>query len=383
MRSTQRLLSLDVLRTASLLLVLGRHTAEIPRLREPFGALMTALHCGGWIGVDLFFVLSGFLVSGLLFQEHARSGAMRWGRFLVRRGFKIYPAFYAMIGLSLFAFGRRGTLLAKPALAELFFFQNYTPGLWLHTWSLAVEEHFYLLLPLLLLALLRFGSRGEPGARDPFRLVPAAWLSAAALLLGLRCLNLWRPFNYWTHFMPTHLRLDSLLLGVAISYLFHYRPEPIAALQRYRGLLGVGGACLLAPAFFFEVDATPWIWTVGYSVFAVGSGLLLISLHGGLPRNVLTRALAYVGARSYSIYVWHFPVRYWISDKIALRLGLGFAASTALFVTLSIVIGIGLAAALEQPMLRLRDRLFPAGTTGPVHGIQHAGIGSIAALTLE
>ena len=353
MESKERLLSLDVLRTASLLLVMGRHMPEPP---GGDSALASVIRCGGWIGVDLFFVLSGFLVSGLLFDEHKRSGGLRWGRFLGRRGFKIYPAFYAMLALTFANELVRGRLRARPALAELLFFQNYTPGLWVHTWSLAVEEHFYLLLPALLLVLLRFGAR----AGDPFRLVPAAWLTAAALLLGLRCLNLRLPFDYWTHFMPTHLRLDSLLLGVAISYCFRYRKVWVEHWQRHRALLAACGALLLAPAFAFELDRTPWIWTAGFLVFALGSGLLLVSLHGALPTNAFTRAVGYVGARSYSIYVWHLPVRYWVTDKIAARLHLGAAASTALFVAGSIAAGIGLAALLEQPTLRLRDRLLPA-----------------------
>ncbi|MBS2022481.1 MAG: acyltransferase [Deltaproteobacteria bacterium] len=348
-----RQLSLDVLRTFSILLVLGRHTADIPALPEPAATVLSTLHCGGWIGVDLFFVLSGFLVSGLLFDEHARTGHLRPGRFLLRRAFKIYPAFYAMIALSILAIARRGPLPVKSVLAEVLFFQNYTWGLWPHTWSLAVEEHFYLFLPALLLVLLRLNR----GARDPFRLVPAIWLAMAALLLGLRCLNLTRPFGLSTHLMATHLRIDSLMLGVAIAWLFRRRPEVIAALQRHRSRVGLVGAALLAPAFIFELARTPFIWTAGYLEFALGAGLILIALHGALPPNPLTRALAFVGARSYSIYVWHMPLRFWISDKLAARLGLGFLGSSLLFCVSSIALGIGMAALLEQPMLRLRDRL--------------------------
>jgi peptidoglycan/LPS O-acetylase OafA/YrhL len=134
----ERLLSLDVMRTASILLVLCRHTVDPPAS----ATLANLLHCGGWIGVDLFFVLSGFLVSGLLFQEHQRRGSLRWGRFLVRRGFKIYPAFYAMMAVAIAVAIRRHDLQWKPALAELLFVQNYVHGMWLHTWSLAVEEPF-------------------------------------------------------------------------------------------------------------------------------------------------------------------------------------------------------------------------------------------------
>src|SRR5271168_36950 len=90
-----RLRQLDVLRGVAILLVLGRHLDSVPT--DAPGAIQSAFDLwmrAGWIGVDLFFVLSGFLVSGLLFREYARYGDVRAGRFLLRRGLKIYPAFY-------------------------------------------------------------------------------------------------------------------------------------------------------------------------------------------------------------------------------------------------------------------------------------------------
>src|SRR6185295_15310789 len=86
---------LDVLRGVAVLLVLFRHFDTPPEeLMHPVRAVVMWLNRVGWIGVDLFFVLSGFLVSGLLFEEYERHGTLRVGRFLVRRGFKIYPGFY-------------------------------------------------------------------------------------------------------------------------------------------------------------------------------------------------------------------------------------------------------------------------------------------------
>jgi len=373
----ERLLSLDVMRTASILLVLCRHTVDPPAS----ATLANVLHCGGWIGVDLFFVLSGFLVSGLLFQEHQRSGSLRWGRFLVRRGFKIYPAFYAMMAVAIAVAARRHDLQWKPALAELLFVQNYVHGMWLHTWSLAVEEHFYLLLPICLLVLLRFAKN----PKDPFRKLPVVWLCLAAILLALRAANLRRPFDYWTHMFPTHLRIDSLMLGVVISYWLHYRPELFEKLQKKRALLICGGLLLLSPAFFFEVDVTPWIWIAGFLAIACASAMILVGMQGAVSRNPFTAALGYIGARSYSIYVWHLAVRYWVSDKIAQRLGGNFYLSSVLFFVLSIVCGIGMAALLEQPMLRLRERLFPSPDRGvhPATASVRPVIGAGASATVE
>src|SRR5690349_6303271 len=128
--------TLDILRAVAILLVFGQHSVELP--------LVPAM---GWVGVDLFFVLSGFLVSGLLFREYQQTRQIRSGRFLLRRGFKIYPQFYLMIGLTaLIARWDGHPVSGRQITAEALFVQNYFQGFWIHSWSLAIEEHFYILL---------------------------------------------------------------------------------------------------------------------------------------------------------------------------------------------------------------------------------------------
>src|SRR5436189_6436623 len=95
--SSSRLLGLDILRVCAVLLVFGRHYPTPAEAPEFWKNLVPVMQRGSWIGVDLFFVLSGFLVSGLLFREYLERGSVQIGRFLVRRAFKIYPAFWAMI----------------------------------------------------------------------------------------------------------------------------------------------------------------------------------------------------------------------------------------------------------------------------------------------
>lgn len=108
---------------------------------------------GGWAGVDLFFVLSGFLVGGLLFKEASSFGKIRFRRFLIRRAFKIYPAFYAMLSFTVvYRWLFVPDFDAARTASEVFFLQNYYQPIWSHTWSLAVEEHFYIFLPLVFLA---------------------------------------------------------------------------------------------------------------------------------------------------------------------------------------------------------------------------------------
>jgi len=158
---------LDILRGVAVLLVLACHCRASEFLLR-----------SGW--VDLFFVLSGFLVSGLLFVEHQRTGRIRIWRFFARRGFKIYPAFYFFVAVTLLF----DALHSKPPeisslIRELVFIQNYGPAIWPHTWSLAVEEHFYLLVGLGLFT-------ASCLLRTPFRFLPIALLAVCAMALVLR-----------------------------------------------------------------------------------------------------------------------------------------------------------------------------------------------------
>src|SRR6266498_3684108 len=180
--STHRSKELDCLRCLAVLLVLCRHMPVLPD--NLTGALRVPAHLlyeAGWAGVDLFFVLSGFLISGLLFHEHQRYGRINFKQFIVRRGLKIYPAFYCLIAATVgIAVLNKWNLPWKRIFAEVFFVQNYCIGLWSHTWSLAIEEHFYLLLPLLLIALARINQ----GKENPFCALPWIYVGLASVLLG-------------------------------------------------------------------------------------------------------------------------------------------------------------------------------------------------------
>ncbi|MGH9560345.1 MAG: acyltransferase family protein, partial [Terracidiphilus sp.] len=131
---------LDILRGIAVLLVVFYH-----------GRVQDRLIGAGWAGVDLFFVLSGFLISGLLFAEYKRTGSINLKRFFIRRGLKLYPAFYFLLFVTFVL--EHATQHVRPLgayLSEMFYVQNYGPSVWTHTWSLAVEEQFYILLPLFL-----------------------------------------------------------------------------------------------------------------------------------------------------------------------------------------------------------------------------------------
>ncbi|WP_075087174.1 acyltransferase family protein [Verrucomicrobium spinosum] len=148
--SSQRNLMLDVIRAFAVLIVLVHHidgNLSVSGVEQASFAPYAPLFIPGWVGVPVFFVLSGFLIGSLLIQEHVRTGSVNIGRFLVRRGFKIYPPFYILLAgyiLLMVAGGSRPE--PERLMREILFLQNYgSGGLMDVTWSLAVEEHFYFL----------------------------------------------------------------------------------------------------------------------------------------------------------------------------------------------------------------------------------------------
>jgi peptidoglycan/LPS O-acetylase OafA/YrhL len=359
---------LDALRAIAILLVLGRH-ANVAELWTRVG----------WCGVDLFFVLSGFLISGLLFQEYKRFGDIRLKTFWLRRGLKIYPAYYvytfAVAAVYMFVFrnvpGVKFPL--RPLLVDATFLSSYFQGLSSQAWSLAIEEHFYFLLPVLLLVLMRARGKKE----EPFRSIPVVFLAVAVSSLLLRMMA--RPANprdYFSYLFPTHLRMDGLFCGVMLGYLFHFKPQLLARVSRWPML--IAGVVLLSPIYFFEVESWnsySWGLTSAYLGFAC---ILLWAIHQRMPKPRILAwpiaGLARIGFYSYSIYLWHWLIIYYVRAYVryqCVTFGSPFEWSDTmekwqwqLSVVLSVVVGIGMSVAIEQPVLRLRDRWLPSRTHG-------------------
>ncbi len=322
----------------------------------------------GWIGVDLFFVLSGFLVSGLLFTEFRLTQKIRPWHFLVRRGFKIYPLFYIMVGLYLFYFNYTGSFPGiSHVYPELFFYQNYRPGLMGISWSLAVEEHFYILLAIGIFLLARKNDIGS-GA-----IIPRTCFLLAGFCLAARTITvISQPFSVYTHLFPTHLRIDSLAFGVWLSWCFHFRQQALRLfLDKYaRWLLGA------LPFLFALVCLRPvndaWVLTIGLTALYTGFGILLILsviyepyIAGVLQRWHLAtvyRLTAAVGRFSYAIYLVHLLAGPFVSHQLNLLLFNNELPAVWVFVlnmTGSILAGIVLTTLVEWPSLRLRNRLYP------------------------
>ena len=375
-----------MLRGVAILLVLCAHEVVWHVHAGWISPVAKALQTGGWTGVDLFFVLSGFLIGGLLFKEIRRDGTLDVRRFLVRRAFKIWPVYFIFLGFVAVKSVRHSPTVwagLRPLMPNLVHLQNYF-GVerllpWSHTWSLAVEEHFYLALPLLLLVILRFGKLSW---------VPTVTLAVAIACLGMRLANWNRPYNWFTHYMPTHLRVDSLLFGVLLAYAYNVKPTLLGFVPRMRVPLFLTGLALVAPMFYVPQERR-FVFTFGYTLLYLGYGCILIACVdaeagplGWALTSRLARLLGFVGFFSYSIYLWHLIAR----DEVLHYLNswerhgtAAFLLMTAAHFALSIALGLISAVLIEQPFLSLRNRLFPSRTRmEPQTSTKSCGTGSIS-----
>lgn len=344
--------------------MLGFHGGYIGAgLPQPLALAMHAWNRAGWAGVDLFFVLSGFLVSGLLFREFKERGHVRGGRFLLRRGLKIYPAFYVYLAVVIATLVVNGIAIEpRTVLSEALFVQNFGPRFLVHTWSLAVEEHFYLLVTFAVVA---------AGARVASRrLVSAVCAAIAVGALAARSL-VTLAFGVTSHLHDaTPFRIDALTAGLFLAYLYQFEPTAFRRLADRRVALAATAIVFILPAVALHFD-NPWLGTIGLTTtYAAFAAMLLLVVDrepaAGAGAIVVT-ALAVAGRYSYSMYLWHLPVRIamlWVARRVPAfpaTGGLGFV----LFVALSIVVGMLTAKAVELPVLRLRDRYFPSRTGLP------------------
>jgi peptidoglycan/LPS O-acetylase OafA/YrhL len=292
------------------------------------------------------------LISGLLFREWIQTGTFNIRRFYARRALKIYPGFYAMLALTLLI--DRFIIPGIPSypitrtrlLAELTFTQNYLGSIWGQTWSLAVEEHFYLLLPLLLWCM------HKRNTSRPFQCLPTVFLCVSVGELILRLLIGWNLSNVTDeprYGMATHLRTDGLIFGVALRYLYDFERAKFRQYARsnagtFLSVLGVFGAAVIGLP-------NPVMHTFGYTFLSLGFGLLLCRVVDASPNRLLA-PLARLGYYSYSIYLWHAWACRLLPRKTPVEYAIAFLAA--------IVPGIIAAHLVEQPVLALRDRLYPS-----------------------
>jgi peptidoglycan/LPS O-acetylase OafA/YrhL len=332
--------ALDGLRGFAVLAVMMRHFQY-----EGFNNHSVVLLPGGGIGVDLFFVLSGFLITTLLLQEWATTGSISILNFYVRRGLRLLPALAAF----LVAFVVIASFVHTPVqstgevsnadlLKNLAAIVTYSFN-WLmalgwdrvwglgHLWSLSVEEQFYLVWPALLILLLRLRV-------SPLLLLG---LSGAALAISASLPVIWPEERFARFYFATDYRIHTILVGCLLAQL--YVGGLLTASVTRRPLFKVALAASLA----FLVTAAVWlesedrfIFLGGYTFVAIAAGFVLTAgffANQGTGHWLLTnRAIVYVGKRSYALYLWHYAIGYWLRDldtvpQILLSFAVSFLAA--------------------------------------------------------
>lgn len=314
--------ALDGLRAVAVLGVMGYHAGL-----APLG--------GGFLGVDVFFVLSGFLITTLLAAEHRRSGRIRLLAFWARRTLRLLPALVVMCALlKAWVWHLPWPALAGPVdreiAATLLYVANWAEiaglvrplGFFGHAWSLAIEEQFYIAWPLLLGAML---------ARW-LRTTTIAVVAAAAAGSGLLRAWMWTgPEASMRVFHGSDTRAEALLLGCVTALVLEagLLPRDPSSTRFLRAAAGVS-SLLLAVAFACASPDSAWMFRGGFSVVALATAVLLVELvtteQGPLARALASRPLVATGRISYGLYLWHWPVFLLLAPAFT---GLGPAATVA------------------------------------------------------
>ncbi|GAA5031773.1 acyltransferase [Massilia kyonggiensis] len=360
---TSRLRGLDLLRAAAILLVLMSHYMGFVSRAPTFGVVGQV----GWAGVDLFFVLSGYLIGNQLLAPAARGESLSLKTFFVRRLLRTLPNYYVVLAVYwLFP----GPPLGGSSMADPWRFLTFTQNFGLaygqtftHSWSLCIEEQFYLLLPLVVLALARIGF--------PVRL---AWgLLAGGIVAGMAtraaayALNGHDAFSAEVYY-SSFCRADELLPGVAIALLRNFHPHAFSRLLRHANALCAAGLALsvgILTCIHLDWPATSVTSTFGFSLLAIGFALLTCAALS--PACILNR-LDIPGALqlalwSYAVYLVHKPVFMALRPHLE-RLHVDAGAP----VTVIAVMGAGIAGGwvlyrcVETPFMRLRARWTTAHT---------------------
>jgi peptidoglycan/LPS O-acetylase OafA/YrhL len=335
---------------------------------------------GGLIGVDLFFVLSGFLITTLLLVEGSVTGRISLARFYTRRVLRLMPALVLLLPVCVVAAALApGSQLGGSTLRAVPFTLGYVAnwayaygadlGALAHTWSLSVEEQFYLLWPLLLIALLRWAGP---------RAALAACCWGVLLVFALRALMVARGAPWLAVYGGSETRADALLAGCALALAAHlglFRRLP-AALVAAAGVAGLAGLAWVVHL----VDPYGWLLHGGFTGVAVCCVLLLAALAvrpwAPLVRLFEFRPLVQLGKVSYGVYLWHFPLILVLYPEVGSRGVASFVVVTAVAYTLA-SLSYGL---VEAPFLRLKGRIGggePAGA--PLELRSPAGAGARAA----
>ncbi len=321
----------------------------------------------GWMGVDLFFVLSGYLIGSQLLRPYTRGSRPSIGGFYMRRAFRVLPAYLTVL-LFYFAIpGFREAPGLSPAWQFLTFTENFrinyaSDQAFSHVWSLCVEEHFYLVLPLLILLLMRL-----PG-----------FSKTIAVILGILCFGIAIRAYIYIHqvqvfprdddafplayvekiYYPTHTRLDGLLVGVTLATIKTFRPAWWQRVMSHGYLLLLSGFALCAWAMWLFSDRFSFSASViGFPLLAVGLGLLIASSIAPSSPLSKIRGFGLIAALAYSTYLTHKEIIHLVRIHLPRLVESGGWLALFAYFAFSFLTAFALYLAIERPFLRLRERI--------------------------
>lgn len=357
-----RMPGLDLLRALAVIWVMLFHSFVVGGLGEDWEWLSRY----GWMGVDLFFVLSGFLIGSQVLRPLARGQALSFRDFYLRRAFRILPAFWVVLALYV-AFP---WLREAPGMEPWWKFATFIMNLSIdyrnnaafsHAWSLCVEEHFYLMFPLLAWALMRRPSVVKFGAvcvlvvLAGIALRSGVWLHNNALdQAGTQSRPSWFVEDIY---YPTWNRLDGLLFGVVLAVLRTFRPLQWQRLQFNANALLLAGLVVMAFSFWLFRDRVGLLGnSVGWPFMSFGMALLVCA--GTSERCWIGKraipGIGWVAAASFSLYLTHKAAFHVTQSLFGEQLdGRGVLAFIA-YAAAALVTAAVLHYAVEKPFLGLR-----------------------------
>jgi len=365
----KKLAGLDHLRAIAIILVFIYHYGNLfahPEWTNRIGKF-------GWTGVDLFFVLSGYLIASQLFAGIKQGSTIPLRAFFLKRFFRIMPAYLVVLAIYFLLPSFRERAGLAPLWKYLSFTQNLgldlsTQAAFSHAWSLCIEEQFYLCLPLILLALVIFKhiNRGY---------LLLIGLFAAGFLFRLFCWHhfispfegedgSWKNWTKWIYY-PTFCRLDGLLFGVSIAALFQFRPAARKKMESNGNLFLLSGMLVLIAAYFFCMEEESFHASIfGFPLVDFGYALLVT---GAICENSLlfrfrSKWTAVIARFSYSTYLVHKIIIH-ISQLQFAKLDISDDGNLMLLICIltTLLAAWVINRFVEKPFLKLRDFLLVKG----------------------
>lgn len=365
---------LDLLRAIAIIWVMLFHSFVVGGLGPDYAWLSRY----GWMGVDLFFVLSGFLIGSQVLALLAAGRGFGFRDFYLRRAFRILPAFWVVLAFYM-AFP---TLREAPGLEPWWKFISFSLNFnidysqnkaFSHAWSLCVEEHFYLLFPLLAVGLTRKRSTalcvgvGVGVLLLGLALRSGIWLHDTALEQSGAITRNWFVEDIY---YPTWNRLDGLLAGVVLATVKVFRPQAWQWAQARANVSLLLGLAVMALSFWLFRERVGLLGnSIGWPVMSTGLALLVLA--GAGDRSWISRrqvpGAAWIAAISYSLYLTHKATFHVVQSLFGAALAGRGEIAFAVYAAATVLVGALLYYTVERPFLRVRERVPRFSGRLPVH----------------